>query len=338
MKIPFLGLNRIQEQPLRPLYVISGDEPFQRDFAYLSLLTRFRAQQYEIERFYLEANLPAEHLESHQANLSLFGDRKVSVLNFRQVPDKQANQALDHLLQPRALHTEAAYLLCLPRLRPAIQKNAWFQSACEHGVVIQVWEPQSDQEIHQLIRFILHHYQVKADSDASAELMERTQGNLFAAAQFIEKLAYVCEQPYLDHKTLNHHMPDSAHYNVFDLAAAWLQADKRRLARVLDHLQRRKTELSLVLWALARECRLLLRLMQTPPNERQAFFREEKIFKGHQQRLLQGMKARTTPGLQTALRVFANLDERLKTHTDTAALWQTLGMHLLTEADAGNGR
>ena len=93
-------------------------------------------------------------------------------------------------------------------------------------------------------------------------IVARTEGNLLAAVQEIEKLKLLTNATHLDLATIQSSIADSARYDVFGLVDAALEGDTQRSLRMLAGLRSEGTEIPIILWAIARDIRQLGTLAQ----------------------------------------------------------------------------
>ncbi len=83
------------------------------------------------------------------------------------------------------------------------------------------------------------------------------EGNLLAAAQEIEKLKLMAEGGQITVETVQAAVADSARFDVFGLTDAVLKGEPAHALRMLEGLRGEGVEPPVILWALARELRLL---------------------------------------------------------------------------------
>lgn len=93
-------------------------------------------------------------------------------------------------------------------------------------------------------------------------MAERCEGNLLAADQEIEKLRLLKDPGPLGLDELLGCLADSARFDPFALTEAALLGDRVRIHRILEHLRAEGVAEAVVLWALARELRLLIAALQ----------------------------------------------------------------------------
>jgi DNA polymerase-3 subunit delta len=105
-----------------------------------------------------------------------------------------------------------------------------------------------------------------ATDEALELLAERTEGNLLAAHQELEKLTLLARDGRVTADTVLASVADSARFDVFQLGEAVLAGDAERALRVLGGLRAEGTEPTLALWALTKALRDLWGAITGPPG------------------------------------------------------------------------
>ncbi|WP_176518450.1 DNA polymerase III subunit delta, partial [Pseudomonas faucium] len=98
---------------------------------------------------------------------------------------------------------------------------------------------------------------LSAQREAVDRMAARVEGNLLAAAQEIEKLKLLAEGSQITVETVQAAVADSARFDVFGLVDAILNGEATHALRMLEGLRGEGVEPPVILWALARELRLL---------------------------------------------------------------------------------
>ena len=102
-------------------------------------------------------------------------------------------------------------------------------------------------------------------TDEAFELLaERTEGNLLAAHQELEKLRLLAPAGRIGADAVLSVVADSARFDVFRLLDAALEGEPGRALRVLSGLRAEGTEPTLVLWALTKALRDLAGALGRP--------------------------------------------------------------------------
>jgi DNA polymerase III subunit delta len=115
---------------------------------------------------------------------------------------------------------------------------------------------------------------LQADAAAIALLVARTEGNLLAAKQEIDKLLLLAApQTRIGVEQVEASTTESARFDVFQLANACAAANAARALRILGGLRAEGVEPLLVLWSLLRQLRSAQRDSDVPGAARLPFAR-----------------------------------------------------------------
>ena len=244
------------ERKLAPLYVIHGDEPLlalEAGDAIRAAARRAGCEEREV--FVVEAHFPWDAFLANNANLGLFGSRRLVDLRIPTgKPGVEGAKALEaYAANP---NPDNVTLVTLPRLEKAAQSSAWFAALAGAGVEVQVW-PVAREELPRWIAQRLSRQGQTASPDTLAFLAEASEGNLLAARQEIEKLALLLPAGALGHDAVVDAVADVARYDVGALSEAWLDGDAARALRILDVLRAEVESPVLPVWQLAEDMRAL---------------------------------------------------------------------------------
>lgn len=263
MKLNPAQLGKQLQGNLAPVYVVSGDEPLLCQEACDSIRAATRQQAFsERQVFNAESNFDWGNLLQAGASMSLFAEKRLLELR---VPsgkpgDKGAAALLEYIARPPE---DTVLLISLPKLDGSTQKTKWAKALIEgqHCQFVQVW-PVDAGQLPQWIRQRLAQAGLNATQEAVEMIAVRVEGNLLAAAQEIEKLKLLAEGGQIDASTVHAAVADSARFDVFGLIDAALNGDAAHALRMLGGLRGEGVEPPVILWALARELRLLANIAQ----------------------------------------------------------------------------
>ncbi|MDC0535958.1 DNA polymerase III subunit delta, partial [Francisellaceae bacterium] len=321
MKIPFLGLKSYLDKKIYPVYLITGDEPYQIDYSYRSILKKVNDNNIEVEKLFFENSVDAEQIYADQSNLSLFSELKMVALLFNKVPDKKSQSILNDIFSNLTTKTDKIYLIRCPKLNKATQNMAWYKKVEEQGLVIQIWEPNNIKDSYQVLNFMLQDLKITADPEASQLIIEKTEGNLFSAAQLLQMLYTTFSLKHITLQDIEKYIESTSQYTIYDLISAWLSDNKNRVNSILTYLKYQNIELNLIIWNIARSIRILVKLHQTDANNRFDFFKKNKIFKMQQSLYLNALASISKKQLYSKLIQLAELDELIKTNKDISQSW-----------------
>lgn len=268
MKIQLNTITQQLSDKLLPLYWIAGDEPLLMQQAAASI--RDHAKQLGFSNsiiFEVDHRFNWNDFIGETQCLSLFSDQTLIELR---LGDKKLSDAgrkiLAEYLQTPA--PDKLVILSSEKIDTATQKTQWFQAIEKHCGFIAIW-PLTGMELQRWIESSLKAQQLSASRAVIQLLSERGEGNLLAIKQDIEKLSLLYQNITLDIEQVIAVVTDNSRFDIFALIDAALENNPKRVIKILQNLQQEGIEPILILWALAREIRLLLTLCETqdPLNE-----------------------------------------------------------------------
>lgn len=262
MKLNPAQLSKHLQGNLSPVYVVSGDEPLLCQEAADAIRAATRQQGFsERQVFNADNNFDWGNLLQAGASLSLFADKRLLELR---IPSGKLSDKGSALLEYLARPAEDTVLLInLPKLDGSAQKSKWGKALIDGAQTqfLQIW-PVDANQLPQWIRQRLAQSGLNASAEAVDMIAIRVEGNLLAAAQEIEKLKLLAEGNQIDVDTVHASVADSARFDVFGLIDAALNGEAAHALRMLEGLRGEGVEPPVILWALAREIRLLATIAQ----------------------------------------------------------------------------
>jgi DNA polymerase-3 subunit delta len=258
MKLAPAQLAKHLQGSLAPVYVISGDDPLLAQEAADAIRLAARQQGFdERQVFSADANFDWGTLLQAGASLSLFAQRRLLELRLPsgKPGDKGAAALIEYCARPAE---DTVLLISLPKLDGSAQKTKWGKALIEGQSTqfVQIW-PVDAAQLPQWIRQRLSQAGLVAHPDAIELIAARVEGNLLAAAQEIEKLKLLADGQQISLETVQGAVADSARYDVFGLVDAVLNGEPVHALRMLEGLRGEGVEPPVILWALARELRVL---------------------------------------------------------------------------------
>lgn len=256
MKLRFEQLQGHLQQGLRPIYLLSGDEPLQLGEAADAIRAAARQQGFsEREVMHVEAGFDWSNLAAASNTLSLFAEQRLIDLRLPSgKPGREGGAALsDYAANPAP---DTVLLITCGKLDKNAAKAKWYKSLDSAGVTLQVWPVEADA----LPRWVAQRMRsrgLNASPEAAQLLAERVEGNMLAASQEIDKLLLLYGETTIDAEMVEQGVADSARYDIFELVDTALLGNAERVARVMEGLRGEGVEPILILWALVREIRAM---------------------------------------------------------------------------------
>ncbi|MCV6623533.1 MAG: DNA polymerase III subunit delta [Cellvibrionaceae bacterium] len=244
------------KKELKPVYIISGEEPLLAQEMADEVRAAARKQGFsEREVLHVDRSFDWNLLLDSANAMSLFAEKKIIELNMPGgKPGTEGSKALQQFCDNA--NDDNILLIHSGKLDQSQQRGKWFKAIEKLGHSVQVWPIKAAQLPHW-IKQRLQQANLSADPQAIEILCARVEGNLLAAAQEIEKLKLLAEDHHISSELMNSVVANSARYDIFDLADKALMGDAQACTRTLQGLKSEGTDAIPVLWALAREIRSL---------------------------------------------------------------------------------
>ncbi|MGH8229806.1 MAG: DNA polymerase III subunit delta [Steroidobacteraceae bacterium] len=267
MKLQPEALARQLGERLLPVYLISGDEPLVAGEAADAIRARARALGFtEREVHVLDRGTDWDAVRASAGSLSLFAQRRIIELK---LPSGKAGvaggRALASLVQ--SADSDTLLIILTGRLDRDAQGTEWVRAAEARGAWIAVW-PVTGERLRRWLAGRSRKLGITLDAAALELLAERTEGNLLAAQQELEKLRLLAGSELVTAEQVLAGTTDSARFSVGDLAAALAAGPLERALHILDGLESEGAELPLVLWAAVKALRESAPNPARPPVDR----------------------------------------------------------------------
>lgn len=261
-----LTAEQFLERPpkaLPPLTVIFGAEPLGALEAADCFRDLAKKTGYvEREVFIAESGFDWDSLLAASSALSLF-----ALLRFVEIriptgkPGKDGSQAIaDYCAR---VPDDTVTLITLPEMDWQGKQTKWFIALERAATMIEAM-PVERAHLPRWLAGRLARQDQRVNDEALDYLADRVEGNLLAAQQEIKKLALLCPRGEIALAVLEACVADVSRFSPFQLVSAIHDgADKdkaARICRMLDGLNAEGEAPPLILWVLANELRMLMRV------------------------------------------------------------------------------
>jgi DNA polymerase III subunit delta len=251
LKLALDSLARHLERQLLPIYLISGDEPLLAAEAADAIRARARALGFsEREVHFLDRGTDWDAIRGAVGTLSLFASRRIIELK---LPSGKAGvaggRALAGMIQSAGEDT--LLLIVTGRLDRDAQNAEWVRTAEARGGWLAVW-PVPAERMLPWLEARCRRLELAADAQALELLADRTQGNLLAAQQELDRLKLLAGRERVTAERVLASAADSARFGIGELSEALVAGRLARALRVLDGLKSESVEPPLALWAVVK--------------------------------------------------------------------------------------
>lgn len=208
----------------------------------------------ERQVWHADARFDWSKLRFSDESLSLFASQKLVEIRLPSgAPGKEGGAFLREFAEQPAPDT--FLLLITGKLTPQQQKAKWFTALESAGISVPLW-PVSIEMLPRWIQQRMQQKGLQANFSVATLLAERTEGNLFAAAQEIDKLVLLSPDGNVDEPLLMESVADSARFEAFSLMDAVYAGQSDKIPRMLRMLQAEGNDVlavfSAVSWSLHR--------------------------------------------------------------------------------------
>ncbi|WP_052019320.1 DNA polymerase III subunit delta [Pelistega indica] len=304
-------------QQIDTFYCVMGDELLLRQEVIDSLRQHYRQLGFsERINLVIDANGPWHHIKENLYSTSLFAEQKILEIT---LPNGKTGRLggpaliqLTELVNSQQL-SDITIILNIPKLDKKTQQTEWFKAIQNSAIFIEVPNISLGQ-LPQWIRQRLALQQQTIDAESLTFLVEKVEGNLFAAHQEILKLGLMLEPGHIDLHTLQQSIKDVARFDVFQLTDAILSGDTKRSSRILQSLQDEGEALPLVLAMITREIRSLYTLAIHKKNgdNLSDAMRKLGIFSSRQTLFNQALQRLNLPKLMGLIQHASDIDRLFK--------------------------
>ncbi|MGG6461709.1 DNA polymerase III subunit delta [Solilutibacter silvestris] len=228
---------QLEREPLRPAYLIAGAEPLLVLEAADAVRAKARAEGCT-EREVFEADDRSFDWDEVSASFQAMGlFSRLRLIDLRLPTGKPGKDGAEVISTFCADPPADTILLVTANEWSKAHAGKWSEAIARIGHIAIAW-PVKPHEWSEWIERRLRMRGVQADRDAVEHLAGRTEGNLLAAAQEIDKLALLVDPgEVLGVERMDALVADAARFDVFRLVDAALVGQPAQVARMLATLR-----------------------------------------------------------------------------------------------------
>lgn len=251
-----------------PIYLLSSDEPLLlRDWLDAARKSLKHEGFEDIQNHSADTGVDWQELLYECDMPSLFADKKCRIIRIPNgKPGQQGAKTIQSLCEN--LPQDCVFIFVIPGLDRAIKNSSWFKRVQQAGEIVEL----KPVYLNQLPDWIMQRAKQKSlhiDAQSAAFLAERTEGNLLAADQELEKLSIrFADTSELTFETIEQSVAQSSRYNNFVLVDACLAGNTQRAMKVLNSLVAEGYVTTQLLWAIQSTLEQLVRLKQAQVSAR----------------------------------------------------------------------
>lgn len=273
MKLDYLqALKRVDAA--RGAWVLHGQEPLLEQ----NLIDAFRStwQKQDIERQRYDISSVADWKTVFNAlnSLSLFSTQLAIEVHGNIKPDASGLKLLKSYLQQ---DSDNLLLVVMPKQDANSLKSSFFQVMDANGVNVSL-VANYPKDRQQILSIEAEKLGIKLANDAWQWLEQHHEHNLLAAKNSLMRVADTfAEVEIIQIEHLYACLQDQSRYSTYDLSDALLNGNLLQSIKIFQYLIASGEPMSLILWSINKEMRLLMQLFEQPQNALQIGIWKTKV-------------------------------------------------------------
>lgn len=247
------------------LWLLHGDEPLIQSWFIKACRSLFAHNAQTVKRLDVSSSADWRVVLAELDSLSLFADNLAVIITGKPTSDESVLANLTRFAKSASDNQSGHCLIYeLPKQGKKEQNSKLFKTFDHYGTVVdcQLYDEQ--------LRFDLLHlkaceFELSLTKQAWHFLMAHTEHNLLAGHQALWRLSDLHtdkDQP-IDTDKLTQALVCDYRYSPFSLSDMLLMGDTQKALQILYHLKQTDTAPSSILWAIAKDIRLVLALKYT---------------------------------------------------------------------------
>lgn len=325
------------QQNLLPVYLIFGDEQMLVEEAGDMLRQHARnlgANDRQV--WHVEGRFDWSQLQWQEQTLSLFASQRLLEIRLPSgAPGKDGGEALRKYAENPPQDT--TLLIISGKIDNRSQKSKWFKELDRIGATVPIWPV----DLANLPSWIQQRFQqrgLRANQHVAALIAERVEGNLFAAAQEIDKLQLLSADGEIDEQLVLESVADNARFEAFGLMDTVFLGHVAKIPRILGRLRAEGLDIlsvfSAVSWSLHRAVDMVVQLDQGQQMAQVFQSQKPPVWQKSQPMMRQALLRHNREKWQAFLPQMAQIDQAAKGSLQ-ACPWTLLENLCMQVAGAG---
>ena len=269
MKIYHNQLDSTLRQGFKPVWLVFGDEPWQKNNSLATIKNHAKSQGFsEIIRFSSDTSFDWQQLLDEYQALSLFATLRIIEIELTSVKVGDAgNKALLALAERLTQDANSGhapqdviFIFHGAKLDAPSANRKWFKTLTQLGCYL----PLYDIELKAMPTWLnnqARQRQLNISAELNALLIEFFEGNLLALTQELDKLALLFGTQHITIEQAEQIILKQAKFNPFQVIDALLLGDCAKCITMLDQLQQEGMAPAQLIWVFHKEINQLYTML-----------------------------------------------------------------------------
>ncbi|WP_313483818.1 DNA polymerase III subunit delta [Acinetobacter variabilis] len=273
MKLDYLqALKRVNEA--RGAWVLHGQEPLLEQNLVDAFRSSWQNREVERQRYDISSASDWKNVFNALNSLSLFSSQLAIEVHGNIKPDASGLKLLKSYLQQ---DSDNLLLVVMPKQDASSLKSSFFQTIDANGVNVSL-VANYPKDRQQILGIEAEKLGIKLANDAWQWLEQHHEHNLLAAKNSLMRVTDTFAEVdiiQIDH--LYACLQDQSRYSTYDLSDALLNGNLAQSIKIFQYLVASGEPMSLILWSISKEMRLLMQLFEQPQNALQIGIWKTKV-------------------------------------------------------------
>ncbi len=255
MRIYHNQLAKTLTQPMPTVWLVFGDEPWQKNDALRHIQTTANQQGF-VERISLTADKSFDWhdvLDEYLA-MSLFASQRIIEVELLVKVDDAGGKVLLNLVEQ--LHQDVVLILHGAKVDAATTNKKWFKTLNDKGIYLPIYDLDT-KALKQWLNRQANHYQLNLPNESQTLLIELFEGNVLALDQELQKLSLLFANQQVTAEEISQLAINQAKFNPFQLIDALLLGDCKKSLTILDQLNQEGSPVGQMVWFIHKELKKL---------------------------------------------------------------------------------
>ena len=262
MKLDYLqALKRVTEA--QGAWVMHGQEPLLEQNLLDALRRHWQSQEIERQRYEIQSVQDWKNVFNALNSLSLFSQQLAIEAHGNIKPDAASLKLLKEYLQ---YNEQNLLVVVMPKQDAQSLKSSFFQTIEANGVLVSL-QANYPQDRQRILATEADKLGITLNQDAWQWLLEHHEHNLLAAKNSLIRVSDTFpDLQQIEIEQLYQCLQDQSRYSTYDLNDSMLQGDFAQSVKIYQYLLATGEAMSLILWSISKEMRLLMQLYEQPQN------------------------------------------------------------------------
>lgn len=265
MKIYHNKLSATLNQGFKPVWLVFGDDPWQKNNSVSTIKAHAKQQGFsELIRFTVESGFDWQALTDEYQSMSLFANQRIIEVDFSTIkigdPGHKAMLALSERLvkdaQDPHFPQDVIFIFHGPKLDGPTSNRKWFKSLMNIGCYLPLYDIESNA-LPAWLNQQANKLKVNLSAEASMLLVTLLEGNLLAIEQELQKFSILFGTQEVSLVQAEEVLIKQAKFTIFQVIDALLLGDCKKCIAMLNQIQDEGIAAAQLIWVFHKEISLL---------------------------------------------------------------------------------